>query len=116
LLRRYRLCPTCDHLYDPIDRASATGGVQVVGVLPLSPPNNERACTGRAQAADIDEDMREYVVEMVSGILEDADGATPDVQEELKEAVGPILGTGCWLHFQEQQQWSPCARAVAEQS
>lgn len=53
---------------------------------------SERACIGRAQAADIDEDMREYVVEMVSGILDDADGATAAVQEELKEAVGPILG------------------------
>jgi hypothetical protein len=78
----------------------------------LSAPTGERACTGRAQAADIDEDMREYVVEMVSGILDDADGATPAVQEELKEAVGPILGARCSLHFQEQQQWSPFVRAV----
>ena len=46
-----------------------------------------------AQTAGIDEDMREYVVGMVTGILEDAEGATPALQEELKEAVGPVLGT-----------------------
>jgi hypothetical protein len=49
-------------------------------------------CIGWVQAADIDEDMRDYVVDMVSGILDDADAATVAVQEELKEAVGPILG------------------------
>ena len=53
---------------------------------------NGLMCIGWVQAADIDEDMRDYVVDMVSGILDDADAATVAVQEELKEAVGPILG------------------------
>eukprot|EP00959_Pyramimonas_sp_CCMP1952_P264686 5534365-Pyramimonas_sp.AAC.1 len=50
---------------------------------------------GWLQASALDDDMRAYVVELATSMLEDAvgHGSKPaDVKDELKEAIAPMLG------------------------